>query len=710
MTAIGDERWVILVGVDFYMPGTRPIKVRNLKGGVRDIARVEEYFTTRLGVPSSRIIKLTATCPPQEVDEDPSENASQWPTHENIIAALQKVTLEASKGDSVYFHYSGHGGRVATIFDSLKGKGALDEVLVPTNIKRSEGRYLRDIELAALINNMIKKNLVVTVVLDSCHSAGATRQALLDSASTRALDEDDSFTPQSKTSPIPYEQIAQAWEQERKGTSGENWLLEPRGYTLLAACRANETAKETIFDGDTYGVFTYWLLDSLERAWPQQTYQMLHHRIRAKIYCHDQTPILAGEGDRMFFGIDRVKPVFSVNVLALSSPRVGGLITIDAGQAHGININTEFALYPRDVSDFADAERRIAIAKVNRVQDVRSTGKLTVVFDTKQTLESGCQAIVLRGRNTLQKKYVKIIEQDNLDASIDQATALHAVRTMLETDDDILAEKGERSDDITYLVTVNSRGEYEIRNSTGVLIPHLPALKIELENGAERLTKRLKHLAIYNSVLNLENPDSTSLLANMLKVRILGKLPAYESPPDPKLGEINSPAPLVRLQSLGGGQGLPEVFSREWVIMRIENLASCVVNIAVLDLEASWAITQIYPSSDGTDFETLDAGQYLDLPLQMTIPESLKLDSGQVSIVDIIKIFATVEPTSFRWLQLPDIDQDQEHESRASQPSNPLEKLQAAISSLNSWRLESRENYRATKWITEQITIRTRRD
>src|SRR5437667_347003 len=114
MTAIREESWVILVGIDFYMPGTRPIIVKNLAGCVQDVNRVEEYFTKRLSLPPSRIVKLTAT-PPQNVHEEPSEPASQWPTYENIIAAIQKVTLDASEGDSVYFHYSGHGGRVATI-------------------------------------------------------------------------------------------------------------------------------------------------------------------------------------------------------------------------------------------------------------------------------------------------------------------------------------------------------------------------------------------------------------------------------------------------------------------------------------------------------------------------------------------------------------------------------------------------------------------
>lgn len=699
------------MGIDFYMPGLQP-NVRNLGGCVKDVSRVEEYFTKRLGVPSSRVVKLTATRP-HNVDgkepTEPAEPASQWPTYENIIAAIQKVTIDAREGDSVYFHYSGHGARVATIFDNIKGSNTLDEALVPTNIRLPEGRYLRDVELAALINDMVKKNLTVTVVLDCCHSAGAVRLSSLANPSVRGLDEVDLSIPKIKISAIPHDRLVRSWQPNRISTLGNNWLLEARGYSLLAACRTNETAKENNFDGETHGVFTYWLLNSLELAWPRHTYVMLHNRIRAKTYTHNQTPVLAGEGNRVFFGIDRIKPIYSINVLRCPSLEVGSSIVIDAGQAHCVSINTELALYPRDVSDFTDAQRRIAIAKVVRVQSVSSTAELISVFDANERLETGCQAVVLR-RNTVQKKYVRLVEQPNSDRSTDHLAALERVRTMLETNGDILAEQAEGIVDVEYQVTVNDCSEYEIRNSTGDLIPHLSPLKIESENGAEKLTDCLKHLTIYNNIRNLENSDPTSLLANKLEVRILGKLPSYHEPPDPKLGESNKPVSPLGVQPLDDTQGVPQVASGEWVILRIANLSSTTINISILDLEPSWGITQVYPSTDGTDFETLDGGQYLDLPLQMTIPESLNLGPNETGIVDIIKVFATVEPTSFLWLELPDLHQNQERHKQFSQPLNPLEELEAAITLQFPWRQVSRARYKATRWATEQIMVCTIRD
>ena len=56
---------------------------------------------------------------------------------------------------------------------------------MPTDIGNSEARYLRDVEMYYLLKAMVDKGLEVTVVLDSCHSGGATRG--LGGAATRGI-------------------------------------------------------------------------------------------------------------------------------------------------------------------------------------------------------------------------------------------------------------------------------------------------------------------------------------------------------------------------------------------------------------------------------------------------------------------------------------------------------------------------------------------
>lgn len=86
-----------------------------------------------------------------------------------IFASNLSYSIWKSR-DLVYIHYSGHGGRTPTLIPDLKGEKGTDESIVPTDIGLPEGQYLRDIELAKLLQDMVDKGLIVTIVLDSCHS------------------------------------------------------------------------------------------------------------------------------------------------------------------------------------------------------------------------------------------------------------------------------------------------------------------------------------------------------------------------------------------------------------------------------------------------------------------------------------------------------------------------------------------------------------
>ncbi len=83
---------------------------------------------TRLNLPNERITKLTSPNPPND------QSSGELPTYENLVKAFKDLTTTAHDGDQVYIHYSGHGGRSATMFEGIKGKNGLDESLVPCDI------------------------------------------------------------------------------------------------------------------------------------------------------------------------------------------------------------------------------------------------------------------------------------------------------------------------------------------------------------------------------------------------------------------------------------------------------------------------------------------------------------------------------------------------------------------------------------------------
>jgi len=95
-----------------------------------------------------------------------------------------------------------------------------------------------------------------------------------------------------------------------------------------------------------------------------------------------------------------------------------------------------------------------------------------------------------------------------------------------------------------------------------------------------------------------------------------------------------------------------------------------VLNVTVLALQADWAISQVHPTHQ--DYDTLDPYGELRVRLRVCLPPGYK--KGR----DVLKVFATVGPASYKWLELPALDRPQPFGSRGA-PANPLEALMDAL-------------------------------
>ena len=88
----------------------------------------------------------------------------------------------------------------------------MDEALVPIDIGTTSGNYLRDLEVSYLLQAMVDKGLVVTLVLDSCHSGGATRGT--SGARKRGITSPDMRDPDDAGLIVPKETLFQAFFKE----------------------------------------------------------------------------------------------------------------------------------------------------------------------------------------------------------------------------------------------------------------------------------------------------------------------------------------------------------------------------------------------------------------------------------------------------------------------------------------------------------------
>jgi hypothetical protein len=683
----------LLIGINHYLPNELPngLYYKSLLGCVQDVYRVEAFLQRDLRIPPENITRLTSSTPVS--GGEPPEPRSHWPTYENIVNAFKRLADVALPGSQVFIHYSGHGGRASTTdaFKDIKGESGIDEVLVPMDLGNSEGHYLRDTELHFLIQDLVQKQLYVTLVLDSCHAGGATRKSLLNpalgGAGVRGVGVIDTFKRATTSLVASPEELRTAWQAGvphgiRNANVGGGWVLEPKGYVLLAACRADEYANEVVFEGhEKNGALTYWFIDSLKQLGPDFTYAMLHTRVLAKVHGQfaAQSPQLQGEGQRVVFAATERLQLRSFPVIAAERD---GPVLINAGLAQGVEPGSQFGIYPSNEADFTDIGKRIAIVEVTESNPVSCQTRI-VDQVTSTTIEAGHQAVPLdAGKIKLRGRIRVVTREGQSEASV---AALKAVEEALEATSGVVgaATKVETPD---YLLTIDE-DEYVICDAGGNPIPNLrPPVKVSDDDAAKRVLDRLTHLVKYANVRELDNNDPSSNISQKFIVEFVN------APTDFK------PGTPIRSQSFEAIGPVVATSSGEWVFLRIRNeYDPHVLNVTVLDLQPDWAISQIYPARAGS-YEPIDPGRELILPLQVTLPE------GYQAGTDIIKVFATIDTTSFRSLELPALDKPAIR-NRSLGSRNPLEAFLADFEAPESTRAVTVAVPAAMEWVAHQVEI-----
>lgn len=631
----------LLIGIDYYKPNRL---YKSLKGAVRDINLVDTFLKETLKIPVERIRKLTS---PNQEDAALLEARSaqeQEPTYENIVNAFKDITEKAQSAEQVYIHYSGHGGRATTIYSELKGDGQNDEGIVPMDIGEQDGRYLRDVELATLLKRMTDKGLVVTIILDSCHSGGATRG----DCDIRGSNEEDTAARPKDSLVASREELLKNWRSLTEGTNYTSWVPESRDYVLLAACRPTEFAFEYAVNGkERHGALTYWMIDTLSTIPGTLTYKTLHDRISAKIQSKfpSQLPMLLGEGDRAVFDSKIVSTQYTVMVTDVDGSQKQ--VKLNAGLANGLSSSTRFAIYPINTADFTEKQKQLAIVEV---MEVKASSASAIVLEeadggigVKGQIEQGAPALILAAPADLVRR-VRLFDQKELgdaenglptqDLVNQQKSALDAVRQALAENGWVVEVQGD--EEAHYQVAIGKQGEYEI--CIGMPIDNLnPPLMLGDPKAPIEVVKRLVHLTKYQTVQELDNPSSE--LSDYLEVVLLDQ----------------NKQPLLNQSSIALKQGTS-------VYLRVKNTFPQALNVAVLDLEPTWEISQIPLRGIDAPFYQLGTQETLDTKLHFKAPEG----KGYEQIKEMVKLFATRGAADFRWLKLPSLDRQIERHDEAT--------------------------------------------
>jgi len=125
-----------------------------LRGCINDVKNIKAFLTENYDFDD--ILVLTDDC----------QDRSKLPTRQNILNGFKWLRKDAKSGDSLFMHYSGHGGSVKDE-DGDEADG-MDETLIPLDYQK-EGQIVDD-EVHAVLVRGLPKGVRLTAIMDCCHS------------------------------------------------------------------------------------------------------------------------------------------------------------------------------------------------------------------------------------------------------------------------------------------------------------------------------------------------------------------------------------------------------------------------------------------------------------------------------------------------------------------------------------------------------------
>jgi hypothetical protein len=303
-TALSDGRRIItrkavVVGIDRYR-ATPERALEPLRGAVTDARGMADLLKQSFGFDDVRLV----------LDQDA--------TRARILSAIRDLAKDARPGDVRTFFFSGHGGRVSN--DASPEPDKLDETIVPIDWATGGGD-LRDKELAREFNAVVDRGVVLTVILDSCHSGSAVRGVAEVPKGARA--KSAGLDPRRVSDPaIPSPP-------------------EVRGALILSAAQDVEQAVE-LDTPKPHGALTGALLDTLKEAGAtaEPAYRIFLRVKGAMKRDVRQNPVLAGTQQRQRTTLFDASPATVLTKTEVSVSYHDGEYVVEAGFDLGLGVGS----------------------------------------------------------------------------------------------------------------------------------------------------------------------------------------------------------------------------------------------------------------------------------------------------------------------------------------------------------------------------------
>ncbi|KAH6880031.1 caspase domain-containing protein [Thelonectria olida] len=142
----------LLIGINYFDQRGQ------LRGCINDVRNMAVYLSEDFGYKREDIRILTD-------DQGPICQ----PTKQNILHAMGWLVKDAQPNDSLFFHYSGHGGQAKNLDGDEED--SFNEVIYPVDFRQAG--HISDDEMQHIMVNPLLPGVRLTALFDSCHSGTA---------------------------------------------------------------------------------------------------------------------------------------------------------------------------------------------------------------------------------------------------------------------------------------------------------------------------------------------------------------------------------------------------------------------------------------------------------------------------------------------------------------------------------------------------------
>lgn len=554
----------LLVGINQY----KSTRIKNLRGCVNDVNALGALLHSKFEVDPTDVITLR--------NGEATREAILDTFRSHLIEHAKKNRKSADEPEPAYLYYfSGHGSEARARSESPNQR---IETTVPSD-RGTRGIFdIKDWELGQLIDELASVYSNVTVILDCCHSGHGTRKLGFEKEVGTFVEEEQEIVP-TETAIRGCDPDEEEPESETAGPA-ELKLALVKNHVLLAGCRHNQLSRETAFrDNDgtltRHGVMTYYLIQELARMSPERvlTYTEVHQLLKERVgrLFTEQTPQCEGDLKRELFGGARpATDVFYQVEDKGEDPYVAG------GIVHGIRFGAQLEVYPPETRLTAEAQKVLGRLEVESAGPHRSKCSWLEAPVSELTPDAKA-ALIQAGRSNQVLAVSLLIKDPEVEKQLRKWLAKEESANYFD-----IVGNGEPG--FFRIVQAVIEGPVEIQDGTGrkLIASFDPA-------EPQGIVDDLCHMGRYHNLLDLENDDLRSRLADAIGLKIVSQRFDGE-------GEaIKEDGRSVFEPIENGKSELPQIQSGIRLALEIENRSDLELNVYVLSLDCAYAVGMVYP-------------------------------------------------------------------------------------------------------------------